>query len=216
MNRIIVFGGLSAYGFSLSEALMERGNTVITLSSALNLAEKAKEEERRLFLGRNALFQTGAASVSCEAFFLVDTFRARDSEKQQMKSKLSRLSNSAAWASARLAVLLSTLEIYGAGSGRFPETAAVCPETEVGKMALETEHCFSSKCVKRPGIRAAIFRTDISRLKARRAREAVLMAELATAPFEGLEIFNFYADAQPGDKCNQKLSHLMHEKFSWL
>lgn len=218
MNQVIVFGGLSVYGFPLSEALIENGNTVISISSALNLRERAEEEERELFLGRNALFRTvdHPKNQIREAFCIADSFRRDEAANRQLKAKLKPMLDAVARSSKEPAIFLSTLEVYDPNSVYRGEKMMVRPVTDAGKRAAQMEHYFCSVCRDRARNKAAIFRTDLSQMKMRGSHTALLMAELIAAPFIGLQIFNYDGGSKSGEGCNQKLRDLFHEKFDWL
>ncbi|TGA97106.1 NAD(P)-dependent oxidoreductase [Sporolactobacillus shoreae] len=218
MKQVIVFGGLSAYGFPISEALAEKGNTVISISSALNSKEKAEEDERALFLGRNALFRTvdHPKNPIREAFCIADSFRRDESANRQLKAKLKPMLDAVAGSSKEPAIFLSTLEVYDPNSVYRGEKRVVRPITDAGKRAAQMEQFFCSACRDRARNKAAIFRTDLSQMKTRGSHTALLMAELIAAPFIGLQIFNYDGGSKSGEGCNQKLKDLFHEKFDWL
>ncbi|MBM7644010.1 hypothetical protein JOD45_000201 [Scopulibacillus daqui] len=56
MACTLVYGGLSSVGLALCSHLTGNGQNVLSLSSACNDTEREQEEERELFIGRNALF----------------------------------------------------------------------------------------------------------------------------------------------------------------
>ncbi|MFC7393103.1 hypothetical protein [Scopulibacillus cellulosilyticus] len=105
MTYTLVYGGLSSLGLALCGHLTSKGQNVLSLSSACNDKEREQEEERELFIGRNALFQKGSMEDLCndeirtniqQAYFLdlnKDNHNERDLSYQKFEKLLERLLN---------------------------------------------------------------------------------------------------------------------------
>ncbi|WP_332237543.1 hypothetical protein [Sporolactobacillus sp. KGMB 08714] len=221
MERALIFGGLSPQGFPLSEILLEKGLQVVSLSTALNEDERQSEDERELFLGRNALFQIEkAAPEAFDYLFLTDMIRPSPKSNARLKEKWIKMFLPHPPAVPKSSVLLSSLEICGGNEGRRSESMPVHPRTALGKAADEMESYFAGRLGKAGDVQTVIFRTDLGNFTDRRKgrRTAELMAELAFADFPGsrLEVIHFTDDLQGDPASNRKIKTILRGKIDWL
>ncbi|RYL95606.1 hypothetical protein EWI07_00035 [Sporolactobacillus sp. THM7-4] len=220
MEQALIFGGLSLWGFPLSELLLDKGLNVVSLSSALNEEEKDKEEERSLFLGRNACFHytEDIVETAFDSIFFADTIRTNQTEKMCLTEKLRRVFTLKSAADTRSFVFLSSTAIYDGQGKRLSETIPVHPVTDEGKAADEMESVFIQELLKLGKVKSAsIFRADLTETddpKDRR-RIAEFMSELALSDHGGLEVVHYIARPGTDPESNDKIRKLLGNSFHW-
>ncbi|RYM01776.1 hypothetical protein EWH99_11900 [Sporolactobacillus sp. THM7-7] len=215
MKQVLVFGGLSSWGFSLSEVLLEKGVKVVSISSAINDRERKQEEEREFFLGRNAFFHRADSlpEGSMDGLILADTFRVQETENKQLKKKMRFVLRSCARPGAGAFVFMSSTAIYGE-SGRFSEKYPVHPLSAEGKAADVMESLFVQELLKMKQVKAVIFRIDFSDdTEERKRRIADLTSELAFTAHQGLEVVHYIDRKDVAPSTNQKIRRLLGDRF---
>ncbi|WP_010631330.1 hypothetical protein [Sporolactobacillus vineae] len=207
MRQAVVFGGLSACGLPLSEALMNQGVAVCALSSALTRQEKANEAERGYILGRNALFQTvdETLPLPCGTVFIADSFRTRPDVNQLLQDKIGQLTDVVHLKKWQRLIVMSSLEAAG-NDASVNHAGSATAERE----AAEAMEAFLISAV--PGAKTLIFfRTRRSEMCRRGSQASKYMAAFYFADCHGLSRWAYDPDAGADTKANKDLNALLGE-----
>ncbi|WP_139693977.1 hypothetical protein [Sporolactobacillus terrae] len=214
MQETVVFGGLSPAGFSLSEALLNAGNQVLSISSAVSKKEKEKEENNELYLGRNALFHhVHEAFDQCEGKPLIfaDTFRIDPKYNRALQEKLT--------------LFLKTVQPFK----RLIFISSIEPVQEqndysklqpvAGSKAADDTEAFFIQVLKEIGQNdALIFRTDLNELMATKGIESAagLFLGLIEAKHDGLDVVAYSSKAGADAPVNSGMRHLLPPSYHKL
>ncbi|MFT9427437.1 MAG: hypothetical protein ABF586_09785 [Sporolactobacillus sp.] len=200
MRRALVFGGLAATGWRITEALMADGISVDVVSSALTAQEQEAEDEREFYFGRNSFFHRLADASDCQPtdlVYFVDTIRAQPDLRHRMEAKMLPIFENASQIHASVYFFLSSTDVYG---GQIADLhVPVKPDTPNGQSANQMELFFIANVKKLRPARALIFRTDGG------ARTAYYAAQFAKATFQGLEVVHYFSDQPETAAVHQKL-----------
>ncbi|MFT8363190.1 MAG: hypothetical protein ABF683_11195 [Sporolactobacillus sp.] len=200
MRRALVFGGLAADGWRITEALMADGISVDVVSSALSDDEREMEEEREFYFGRNSLFHRLAEANDCQPtdmVYFVDTLRLKSELRHCMEAKMLPIFENAGQIHAPFYFLLSSTDVYGRQTADLH--LPVKPDTTIGRSANQMELFFIANVKKIRAVRALIFRADGSPQAGRYA------ALLAKATFQGLEVVHYFSDQPETAAVHEKL-----------
>ncbi len=196
MDRAVIFGGLSPFGFVLTNALLANGYGVTSLSSATSVGERKQEEEREMYVGRNAFFHASDASdaLAGDAFFFADT-------RSPLQRKILHLVRSHP-AVCRADVLL----FWPAGAVR--------------KTGDDDEfvRAFVTRRTSGHQVRTIVLRTDDAAVKNRKVwgKTAQLAVELIRAEVKGSQTIHYFSGLKPGSARNRALRQLLGERIDWL
>ncbi|MCO7174500.1 hypothetical protein ACFP7A_03675 [Sporolactobacillus kofuensis] len=93
MDQLLIFGGLSPFGYPITKYFLDEGVNVVSMSSAVTEQNREQEEENAFFLGRNALFhrQDEAKHMETDCIILADTLRMDTMESRALKEKINAL-----------------------------------------------------------------------------------------------------------------------------
>lgn len=218
MKRALVFGGLSPFGFFLSQELLEREWYVTSVSSAQTPHEKEIEDGRELCLGRNALFQVGkeepeAAVYTC--YFFVDTVRSDVGECRRNKDKLKKILVPGIKPAKQSVILLSSVDAFEKDVPPSSKDASPYPLTAEGRAARDMELFFVNELQCARLARSLIFRTQLNLLEGpkRVKRAAGLMADLAGTDFSGLNIVSLSDGLESDEPDYQRIRRMIGQKI---
>lgn len=201
----MVFGGLSPRGLALSEALMNQGIAVCSVSSALDPEEAAGEQDRRDLLGRNALFETMDLpdSISCDTLFIADSFREGEEANQPLQSRIIRLLDAINFKEDLRMIILSSLEAVPDASEMNRKGVKGTAE---GKAAgiMET-HIINAAA----GHTMIFFRTKLSEMCRRGSQASWYMAALYSACCQGVNFTAYKPDEDADSEANRNLFTLL-------
>jgi hypothetical protein len=216
LEQALVFGGLSACGQPLSEALVDKGITVHSLSSAICPEEETSEEERRYILGRNALFHTVESPVflQCDTILIADAFRVDRNDNRLLQERLHDLINAGVWGTSRKVIILSSLEAASYERSGIGRAAEHVPLSAEGKAAGEMEDDLIQASSAAGQNNLIIFRTDLSAMKRRGGRGIRILAELYSTGCQGLKhlYFDEYEEGLESEG-NKTLRLLLGDRF---
>jgi hypothetical protein len=214
MQETVVFGGLSAAGFSLSEAMLNSGNQVLSISSAVSKKEKEKEEDNQLYLGRNALFHhvpKGFDRCEGKPLIVADTFRINPEYNRALQEKLTLLLKTVR--PIKRLIFVSSLESVQERND-YSKVKAVAGS----RVANDTE-AFFIQVLKEIGQKdALIFRTDLNELMATKGGESAagLFLGMLEAKHAGLDIVAYSSKAGAEAPINSGMRHLLPPPYHKL
>lgn len=205
----MVFGGLSPCGLSLSEALMNQGIAVRSVSSALDPEEETSEGERRDLLGRNALFETMDLpdSISGDTVFIADSFRVNEEANLLLQSKIGRLMDVINLKKLRRMIILSGLEAVQSDRSGMNRKGIQGP-AEGGTARIMESFIMKAAAGQHTII---FFKTKLSEMRRRGSQAAGYMAALYSADCHGVSYIVYNPDEDSEPDANRSLFTLLRQ-----
>lgn len=147
-------GALTNYGLYLSNKLLNEGEKVIGISSALTEDEEDREFTNELFLGRNANFEfhSSTEEIPSDTLEKIDHFISIDGlwfQSKLQEKKMKQVQNMFDFAhehcpNLRKTLLLTSTEVYGEVTDTVTEKTALNPVTDRGKYSVHVETLYSN------------------------------------------------------------------------
>lgn len=219
MEQALIFGGLSPFGFPISERLLEEGVYVMSVSSAVSTKEVEQEEENEFFLGRNVLFRSERqkGENSFGGMVIADTFRLDSERNKVLKDKIRNTLASST--SIHNLLFLSSLEVLGESDASLRDKVPVHPVSAIGNAANKMELFFVHLLREIRRKEAIIFRTDLNLLADRKKGKSIaaLINGLLEIDHEGLDVVHYKSGQQPDAQVNEKIRGLLPDRYkTWL